>query len=172
MLRPLLLIALGITATAVPAQSTNPLIDYPGFQKLTSSVGPYRQTRLLSWHKFKATAAQRGALILDARSADAYAAGHIKGAVNLPFTDFTAQSLAEVIGDKDRPILIYCNNNFSNNAPPVPTKQIDLALNIQTFINLVGYGYRNVWELNEVVDFNDRKIGWVSGAPAPAKAGR
>ena len=38
-----------------------------------------------------------------------------------------------------------------------------LALNIQTFINLVGYGYPNVRELNEVVDFTDPKIGWVKG---------
>ena len=103
-------------------------------------------------------------LILDARSADAFAAGHIKGAVNLPFTEFTAASLARVIGDRDRPILIYCNNNFSNNRAPVETKMVRLALNIQTFINLVGYGYPNVRELNEVVDFNDPKIGWVSGS--------
>ena len=27
-----------------------------------------------------------------------------------------------------------------------------LALNIQTFINLYGYGYRNVYELGDVVD--------------------
>jgi len=43
---------------------------------------------------------------------------------------------------------------------------VRLALNIQTFINLVGYGYANVRELNEVVNFNDPKIGWVSG-PSP-----
>ena len=172
MLRPLLLVALTITATAVPAQPNNPLIDYPGFEKLTSSVGPYRQSRLLSWQKFQDAARRRDALILDARSADAYAAGHIKGAVNLPFTDFTAQSLAQVIGDKDRPILIYCNNNFSNNAPPVVTKRVELALNIQTFINLVGYGYPNVWELNEVVDFKDPKIGWVSAVPTATNGGR
>ena len=54
----------------------------------------------------------RHALALDARPAAAFKSGHIKGAVNLPFTDFTAASLAAVIGkDADRPILIYCNNN-------------------------------------------------------------
>jgi hypothetical protein len=42
-------------------------------------------------------------------------------------------------------------------------KSVRLALNIQTFINLVGYGYRNVRELNEVVDFDDPRIGWVRG---------
>ena len=96
-------------------------------------------------------------------SANAFAAGHIRGAVNLPFTDFTADSLARVIGQRDRPILIYCNNNFSNNADPVPRKAIQVALNIQTFINLYGYGYRNVYELNDVIDFNDPGVRWVRG---------
>lgn len=159
--------ALLLGATAVTAQvpgqqvNRNPQIDYAGFQKLTQQVASYRQTRLLSWNQFAEAAKQRGTLVLDARSAEAYAAGHIQGAINLPFTDFTAASLARVIGDRDRKILIYCNNNFSNDRSPVPKKEVSLALNIQTFINLVGYGYPNVWELNEVVDFNDPKIGWV-----------
>ncbi len=37
-----------------------------------------------------------------------------------------------------------------------------LALNIQTFINLVGYGYENVWELGDVLNFDDPKVGWVA----------
>lgn len=162
MLRPLAL-ALLICASAATAQDRNPQIDYAGFQQLTGQVAPYRQARLLTWREFAAAAKQPGTLILDARSSDAYADGHIRGAVNLPFTDFTAASLEKVIGDKGRPILIYCNNNFANDRPPVPVKSMALALNIQTFINLVGYGYANVRELNEVVDFNDPQIGWVSG---------
>lgn len=162
MLRPLA-IALLFCATSAAGQDRNPQIDYAGFQQLTGKVAPYRQTRLLSWSEFQAAAKQPGALILDARSAEAYAAGHIKGAVNLPFTDFTAESLASVIGSRSRPILIYCNNNFSNDQPPVMKKAVELALNIQTFINLVGYGYPNVRELNEVVDFNDPKLGWAKG---------
>ena len=162
MLRPLALM-LFVCAAAAPAQNRNPQIDYAGFQQLTGEVSSYRQSRLLTWSEFESAAKQPGTLILDARSADAYAAGHIKGAVNLPFTDFTAESLASVIGERDRPILIYCNNNFANDRPPVMKKAIELALNIQTFINLVGYGYPNVRELNEVVDFTDPKIGWVTG---------
>ena len=169
MLRPLA-IALLLSATQVSAQTRNPQIDYAGFQQLTGKVAPYRQSRLLTWNEFEAAAKRPGALILDARSADAHAAGHLRGAVNLPFTDFTAESLAAVIGDSDRPILIYCNNNFANDRPPVMKKAVELALNIQTFINLVGYGYPNVRELNEVVDFNDPKIGWVSGT-APQGGG-
>ena len=150
----------GLLAAAAPA---NPQIDYAGFKDLTVSVEDYRRQRLVGWDAFAAAAAEPGTLILDARSASAYARGHIKGAVNLPFTDFTAESLASVIGRTDRPILIYCNNNFSNDEPPVQLKSVRLALNIQTFVNLVGYGYRNVRELNEVIDFNDPKVRWVKG---------
>jgi rhodanese-related sulfurtransferase len=157
-------------AAAAPAaaQRTNPQIDYAGFQRLARDVQPYRQGRLVDWAAFSAMAAQRGTLILDARSESAFAAGHIEGAVNLPLTDFTAPSLRRVIGRRDRPILIYCNNNFRNDAAPVMLKARPLALNIQTFINLVGYGYRNVRELNEVIDFNDPAVRWVRGGEALA----
>jgi phage shock protein E len=155
-----MIMALALLAAAPPQ---NPLIDYAGFQTLTTNVRATRQGRLIPLDKFQAMAKSGEALILDARSADAYRAGHIDGAVNLPFTDFTADTLAQVIGKADRPILIYCNNNFTNNVAPVPMKARPLALNIQTFINLVGYGYSNVWELGEKVDFNDPKVAWVRG---------
>jgi len=177
MLRPLFaaLIALG-AASASPAQTPtprppNPQIDYAGFQDLTGNVGTYRAGRLVGWAEFSKLAKQPGSLLLDARSADAFAAGHIRGAVNLPLTDFTAQSLARVIGNRDRPILIYCNNNFRNDEAPVVRKAAALALNIQTFINLVGYGYPNVRELGDVVDFDDPKVGWVT-QPSPGRLAR
>ena len=162
-MRHILLLAVALTATPALAQA-NPQIDYPAFQALTASVAPARATRLIAFDAFKAEAAKPGTLLLDARSKDALARGHIKGAVNLPLTDFTAESLAAVVGaNPGRPILIYCNNNFRNNVAPVPVKAAALALNIQTFINLVGYGYPNVYELADVVDFNDPKVEWVKG---------
>lgn len=136
-------------------------IDYPGFNSLTQEVQAYRADRLISLADFQRMAGEDNTLILDARSADAYAAGHIDGAINLPFTDFTDQSLAAALSDPSRRILIYCNNNFSNNENPVMLKRIELALNIQTFINLYGYGYRNVYELGDIVDFNDPAVRWV-----------
>ncbi len=162
-MRHALLLAAALVATPALGQ-TNPQVDYPAFQTLTASVAPQRAARLLAFDAFKAEAAKPGTLLLDARSASAFARGHIKGAVNLPLTDFTAESLAAVVGaSPDRPILIYCNNNFRNDAAPVPMKAAALALNIQTFINLVGYGYPNVYELADVVDFNDPKVEWVKG---------
>jgi hypothetical protein len=173
MLRQILaaLLLAGIAAPATAAQPAqpavqrgNPQIDYAGFRRIAAEVEPYRRTRLINWAEFDRLSGQREVLILDARSETAFRRGHIRGAVNLPFTDFTAQSLARVVGrNPNRPILIYCNNNFSNNRQPVMMKSVQLALNIQTFINLVGYGYRNVRELNDVVDFNDPRIRWVQG---------
>ena len=153
------LIAFAPAPTLARAQSANPQVDYAGFAKLTETTAPLREERLLSLEDFEAKARAPGTLILDARSKDAFSQGHIKGAVNLPLTDFTAESLAAVIGKNEaRAILIYCNNNFSNHRRPVPLKSAPLALNIQTFINLTGYGYTNVYELFDVVDFNDLKV--------------
>ena len=149
-----------------PAPAPNPQIDYVAYATLTGNVRALRSGRLVDFTEFKAKAAAKDALILDARSADKFAAGHIAGAINLPLTDFTAEALADAIGPhRDRPILIYCNNNFSNDRAPVMLKNAALALNIQTFINLVGYGYANVWELRDSVDFNDPKVGWTASTP-------
>ncbi len=76
-------------------------------------------------------------------------------------------------------ILIYCNNNFPGDQSELPdlaikayTVQVPttstspanqltvrtLALNVPTYITLYGYGYRNVYELNEQVVIDDPRI--------------
>jgi len=159
LLAPVLLIAPPVAArTAAPA---NPQIDYAGFGRLVGELAPVRERHRLSWDDFARAARAGGALLLDARSADAFARGHLKGAVNLPFTDFTDEALRAVIGDdSDRPIYIYCNNNFRDHRPPVALKRAPMALNIPTFVSLHGYGYRNVWELADVIGTEDAGIEW------------
>lgn len=164
-MKPIHSLALALFAMAGTALAekppVNPQIDYPGFERLAHDVRPVRAKRLVSLAEFKAKAEK--AIILDARSANAFAQGHIDGAINLPLTDFTADALAAALPDAKRPILIYCNNNFSNNKAPVALKSAPVSLNIQTFINLAAYGYRNVYELGQVVDFDDPAVGWVKG---------
>jgi phage shock protein E len=162
-------LALAASALSLPAAAAedpvNPLIDYPGFVELAGKVGEYRETRRLPWEQFAARAFADGAVLLDARSETAFAQGHIEGAINLPLPDFTADRLAEVLGeDKDRPVYIYCNNNFADDRPPVVTKKLELALNIPTFINLVGYGYENVWELGEVIRMDGSDVNWIANS--------
>lgn len=158
------LLTLGFTSFAFAQGKTETTqIDYNGFRGLTQTVEAYRENRLVSHAEFERLAREPNTVVLDARSADAYRAGHIAGAINLPFTDFTDQSLSAALRDPNVRILIYCNNNFSNNENPVLLKRIELALNIQTFINLYGYGYRNVYELADTVNFNDPAVRWVRG---------
>ena len=141
----------------------NPAIDYQAYASLVGELGPLREERRLAWAEFARHARAKGALLLDARSESAFALGHLKGAVNLPFTDFSAESLKAVIGhNPNRPIYIYCNNNFTNDLAPVRMKAAPLALNIQTFVNLHGYGYGNIWELADRIDFADPRYGWVA----------
>ena len=161
----LLAFAVGLISASALAQEntqaeTSAQINYSGFRDLTREVEAYRENRLVTLADFQRMAREPNTIVLDARSAGAYADGHIDGAINLPFTDFTDQSLSGALRDPNVRILIYCNNNFSNNAQPVVLKRVELALNIQTFINLYGYGYRNVYELGDVVDFNDPAVGW------------
>jgi hypothetical protein len=164
-----LLTALALLAAPVTAQAralANPQVDYPAFAALTGKLAKVRQTHRLSWPEFAERARAGGAVLLDARSADAFARGHLKGAVNLPFTDFTDEALRGVLGSNPhRPIYIYCNNNFRDHRDPVMLKRAPMALNIPTFINLHGYGYRNVWELADVIGTGDPGVEWVTAPP-------
>lgn len=170
----ILMAALALSASATfasePASSPPQLpanaVDYQGFSTLVEELAPIRSERLISLDTFLEYAADDDTIILDARSADAFAAGHIAGAVNLPFADFTQEKLDKLIGDPKKRILIYCNNNFVDNIEPVPLKRIELALNIPTFINLYGYGFENIYELNDAISIDDPRIEFVRDAPA------
>jgi hypothetical protein len=37
-------------------------------------------------------------------------------------------------------------------------KPLMMALNIPTYVNLYGYGYRNIYELDELVNVSDSRI--------------
>ena len=146
--------------TIAQAQNTQTGVDYAGFVELAGELGEYRQSRLLGWEEWNRQSRRDDAIILDTRSAAAFAQGHIRGAVNLPFSDFTQEKLTQIIPDRQRPVFIYCSNNFVDDVPPVPLKRMELALNIPTFINLYGYGYRNIAELGEVVALES--VDWVT----------
>jgi rhodanese-related sulfurtransferase len=151
-------------AAPKPQATTGGQVDFAGFNNLSQEVYAYRKNRLVTLAQFQQMAREPNTIILDARSAEAYRMGHIEGAINLSLPDFTAQSLAATLKNPNVRILIYCNNNFENNVAPVVLKSVQLALNIQTFTNLYGYGYKNVYELGDVVNFNDPKVRWVKGS--------
>lgn len=159
-------IGIGLSASSQEAVQGSPEIDYPGFMDITSEVYALREQRLVSLADFNQMASEPKTLILDTRSREAFAMGHIEGAINLPFSDFTDAKLASVIPSMDTRILIYCNNNFSDNIAPVMLKRVELALNIPTFINLYGYGYENIYELGELTQTTHPDVHWVRATDA------
>ena len=141
-------------------------VSFDDFKTLVNEVESHRAERLIDLNDFLAMSKQENVVILDTRSDSRYNRKHIKGAIHLDFTDFTQENLRKLIPDNTNKILIYCNNNIDNDPIDFVTKMVllakennlGLALNIPTYINLYGYGYKNVFELSELVDVNDKRI--------------
>lgn len=52
---------------------------------------------------------QGGALVVDVRTTEEFSAGHIAGAINVPY-DQVAQRIAEFGSEKQREIVVYCKS--------------------------------------------------------------
>jgi len=156
-------------------QSKKAFVSYDDFEALVREVKSHREKRLLNVDEFAKLMNKKNVVILDTRSKAMYEKSHIKGAVHLTFADFTQENLAKVIPSCETKILIYCNNNIEDDpiafatkmvSPSVSEKQnikqITLALNIPTYINLYGYGYRNIYELADLISVFDSRIKFVS----------
>jgi Rhodanese-like domain len=146
-------------------------VNFDTYLKLAQEVKTHREKRLIDWKTFQEYSKQEGTIILDTRSSEMFKRKHIKGAINLNFSDFTVNNLALVFKDKNVRILIYCNNNIDKDEDfpskiympkPIVHKgkskrsdtilpEVTLALNVPTFINLYGYGYENIYELSELL---------------------
>ncbi len=163
---------LGFNASFLHAQDSAPppaKVDYDAFEKLTLEVKEHRKTRLINLDEFLRVSKTEKVCILDTRSDSMYQSKHIKGALHLNFSDFTQRNLTRIIPNPNSKILIYCNNNFDGDQINFASKGVDLskiskvkpitlALNIPTYINLYGYGYRNVFELSELVSVFDKRV--------------
>lgn len=171
-----------------PAPAPASKVDFDAFETLMKEVKGHRKSRLVDWEAFKKLSTQEDVVILDTRSAVMYNQKHVKGAINLPFTEFTQARLAEVLPSPNTKILIYCNNNFSypelsidaevfatkSFVPPAARtaprqKELTLALNIPTYINLYGYGYKNVYELSELMFVLDPRVEFEGTSVTPLK---
>ncbi|MFV0388008.1 MAG: rhodanese-like domain-containing protein [Pyrinomonadaceae bacterium] len=175
----LLFVSLGFAQLSEKADSAEevkkPYVDFYAFSKLVNEVESHRAERLVTLNEFLKMSKDSNTVILDTRSDYRFERKHVKGAIHLDFTDFTQENLAALIPDRNTRILIYCNNNFEGDQIDFATKialparsnpdsivneqkPLMLALNIPTYINLYGYGYRNVYELNELVSIRDSRI--------------
>lgn len=178
----LLTLALALAAPRIWAQAPLPRkakVSLEDFKQLLAEVEGHRARRLVGLDTFLRMSREPGVVVLDARSAQRFDRIHLQGARHLCFSDFTQAALAEVIPSFETTVLIYCNNNFEGNPLDFATKEALprprpagavstelavqakprlLALNIPTYLNLFGYGYRNVYELDELVHVNDPRV--------------
>jgi len=140
----------------------NPAIDMPGYLQVSRDAAEHRASRLLSEEEFIRMSRAPGTVVLDARSREKFDELHVQGALSLPFPDIAIESLRAAIPDKGTRILIYCNNNFANAEGPFPAKIPRASLNLSTYIALYSYGYRNVYELEPLIDLKASTLRFVS----------
>ncbi len=148
------------------ANLKNPAIDMEGYLRVSQEASKHRESRRLSEDDFIKMSGEMGTIVLDARSKEKFDLLHIKGAINLSFSDIAIDSLKQTIPDKDTRILIYCNNNFRNKHLAFAPKKASASLNISTYIALYNYGYHNIYELAPQLDPKLSKLTFES---APAK---
>ncbi|MCI0659492.1 MAG: rhodanese-like domain-containing protein [Acidobacteria bacterium] len=141
---------------------SNPNIDMRGYLDVASEAARHREPRRVTEEEFIKMSQEPGTIILDARSKQLFDLLHIKGAINLSFPDIAVESLKTTIPDKCTRILIYCNNNFRGAERPFPTKSITASLNLSTYIALYNYGYRNIYELGPLIDFDRSRLEFES----------
>jgi len=161
------------------ANYPNAKVSFADFKGLVAEVESHRASRLVDLNTFLKMSKEPDVIIFDSRSDFRFDRIHVKGAKHLAFTDFTQENLNKLIPNPETKILIYCNNNFEGNQKDFATKAfipadrpgraaasqfaaqakpLMMALNIPTYINLYGYGYRNVYELDELVKVTDPRI--------------
>ncbi len=92
------------------------------------NVGPMTAKNLIS----------NGATLIDVRSAEEFATGHISGAKNIYYVEI-AQKIASVVPDKSKPIVLYCSM----------AKRSTQALQV-----LLDMGYTNVYNLGSMSNYS------------------
>jgi hypothetical protein len=127
--------------TPAPSQAEPPKpkpkpMDVPGFQKALEGA----QEAELDLAGFLELRQKGKVIVLDVRSAQAYADLHIDGALNAPLTDLTEKTLPKLLPDKDAPIALMCDYSLG------PTRMI--AMTIQAYPVLKANGYKHIYRLN------------------------
>ncbi|MEE3343093.1 MAG: rhodanese-like domain-containing protein [Bacilli bacterium] len=94
----------------------------------------------VNYVKAKELIINNGAILVDVRTKEEYADGHIDGAVNLPVDDINEDSVKEVVKDKYDVIIVYCKSGVrSNNAAD----------------KLKDLGYNNIYDLGAMSNWKE-----------------
>ena len=82
---------------------------------------------------------EEGYIILDVREQDEYDAGHIPGAILIPYTQIEEKA-AEMLPDKDQLILVYCRSGRRSKIAAETLVELDYT-NIKEFGGIIDWPY-------------------------------
>jgi len=157
----LILVGLAGMGSQLSAAPNPQFFDYSKFEEIVLETHGKRKKSSLNEREFLKAMNSGEYLILDARSFKNFKLRHIKGAKNLPLTEFTERKLKEVIPSKETKVLIYCNNNFTGAPVSFASKMAPASLNITTQVHLRAYGYENIFELEPTIDIKKTSLPFV-----------
>ncbi len=83
-------------------------------------------------------ASDKGAVLLDVRTEEEFKAGHIPGAILLPYSDISEKTAVEVIPTKETAVIVYCRSGRRS------------SIAAGTLRNL---GYTTIWDLGAISDW-------------------
>ena len=101
------------------------------------SAGAESYRRITMQEAIDMMSTETGYVILDVRTAEEYAAGHIPGAINIP-NESIGTSAPPALPDKDQLILVYCRSG----------RRSKIAAEA-----LVELGYTNIREFGGIIDW-------------------
>ncbi len=96
--------AIGVAAILVGCSSSTTHTSPDSAATKSDSADTIRH---LDWPAVEAAVAQ-GAILVDARRAESFQAGHIAGAINIPVKSTDAAVWGKLPADKNTPVITYC----------------------------------------------------------------
>lgn len=156
-----LFIAIGICAPAhAQTEATATDVKAAAFTRDLPSALEHRQERVIDIDAFSQMNSEANTVILDTRSREDFAEGHIYGAVNLPLSEMTLLNLADAVDDRETRILIFGDENIAEIAARSDYEVSTLPINMLTYISLHRYGYYEIYELGEKASLKDERMDW------------
>lgn len=121
---------------------------------LAAQAPEFRLISQAAYLERASAAPEKKPLVLDVRTAQEFAAGHVPGAINLPHDQIETR-IDELEGARDRDVIVYCRSG----------RRADLALRV-----LRAHGFEKLWHVEG--DFlaweaANRPVERESAGPAP-----
>lgn len=130
-------VLLGVMGCAAPA--ANEPSEPPAAPEATAKAGEDgAAVQKISAEEAHAMMASDKTAVLDVRTPEEYAEGHVVNARLLPLDAIDAETAAAVAPDKDEPVLVYCRSG---------------ARSAEAAQALAQLGYRHVYDFGGIIDW-------------------